>query len=159
MVVNLLTHVCVTGSQCLNVLLPYTPHQDKNMLQKFVLRVIYFSFTHIMHWICALLSQKQMLIEWYIPLCIEIFKLMFIKIRSHRKWSAFPYAEPVYPGWSSVRWNATGMPLGDHWDTNESHGEYLQDTPEHQKLSWNCPTLECHWRNSDYCTLEHHWRD
>ena len=25
----------------------------------------------------------------------------------------YPYPEPVYTGWSSVHWNATGMPLVD----------------------------------------------
>ena len=24
-----------------------------------------------------------------------------------------------------------------------------------EKLSWKCPTLECHWRNSNFCSL--HW--
>ena len=34
------------------------------------------------------------------------------------------------------------------------HGEYLQGTLEHHcHNSWNCPTLEWHWRNSDYCSL------
>ena len=49
----------------------------------------------------------------------------------------FPYPEPVYTGWSSVHWNATGMPLVDPVYTG---------TPL-EKLSWNSPTLECHWRN------------
>ena len=47
-----------------------------------------------------------------------------------------PYPEPVYTGWSSVHWNATGMPLVDPVYT----GIPLE------KLSWNSPTLECHWR-------------
>ena len=47
-----------------------------------------------------------------------------------------PYPEPVYTGWSSVHWNATGMPLVDPVYTG---------TPL-EKLSWNSPTLECHWR-------------
>ena len=67
-----------------------------------------------------------------------------------------------------------------HWDTTGSPTKYLQGTLEELnwncptlechwrnfdhlrlhwnttgKLSWNCPTLECHWRNSDYCSL--HW--
>ena len=50
---------------------------------------------------------------------------------------ATPYPEPVYTGWSSVHWNATGMPLVDPVYT----GIPLE------KLSWNSPTLECHWRN------------
>ena len=48
-----------------------------------------------------------------------------------------PYPEPVYTGWSSVLWNATGMPLVDPVYT----GMPLE------KLSWNSPTLECHLRN------------
>ena len=48
-----------------------------------------------------------------------------------------PYPEPVYTGWSSVHWNATGMPLVDP--------VYIGIPLE--KLSWNSPTLECHWRN------------
>ena len=48
-----------------------------------------------------------------------------------------PYPTPVYTGWSSVHWNATGMPLVDPVYT----GLPLE------KLSWNSPTLECHWRN------------
>ena len=50
----------------------------------------------------------------------------------------FPYPEPVYTGWSSVHWNATGMPLVDPVYTGISL----------EKLSWNSPKLECHWRNS-----------
>ena len=49
----------------------------------------------------------------------------------------FPYPEPVYTGWSSVHWNATGMPLVDAVYT----GIPLE------KLSWNSPTLKYHWRN------------
>ena len=49
----------------------------------------------------------------------------------------YPYPEPVYTGWFSVHWNTTGMPLVDQVYTG---------TPL-EKLSWNSPTLECHWRN------------
>ena len=71
--------------------------------------------------------------------------------------SASPYPEPVYTGWSSVHWNAirmplvdpvyTGIPLGDPSNIAEYTGIPLE------KFSWDCPTLECHWRN--YCSL--HW--
>ena len=63
----------------------------------------------------------------------------------------FPYHEPVYTGWSSVHLNATGMPrltqctLGYHWATQRILAGYT-GTPL-EKLSWNSPTLECHWRN------------
>ena len=59
----------------------------------------------------------------------------FLTVKSDR--GACPYPEPVYTGWSSVHWNATGMPLVDPVYT----GIPLE------KLSWNSPTLECHWRN------------
>ena len=70
----------------------------------------------------------------------------------------YPYPEPVYTGWSSVHWIATGMPLVDPVYT----GIPLE------KLSWNSSTLECHWRNlvesaphwdatgeTNFCSL--HW--
>ena len=84
-----------------------------------------------------------------------------------------PYPEPVYTGWSSVHWNATGMPLVDpvytgialgypantcrvHWNTT---GKTLLNQPHAgmplEKLSWIRPTLGCHWRNSNFCGL--HW--
>ena len=62
------------------------------------------------------------------------------------------YLEPVYTGWSNVHWNDTGLPLVDqctlgyHWVTWRILAWYT-GTPL-EKLSWNCPTLECHWRNS-----------
>ena len=51
-----------------------------------------------------------------------------------------PYPEPVYTGWSSVHWNATGMPLVDPVYTGIPLGHptntmYLQGTLEH------------HWKN------------
>ena len=60
-----------------------------------------------------------------------------ITVCHSRRIKDFPYPEPVYTGWSSVHWNATGMPLVDPVYTG---------TPL-EKLSWNSPTLECHWRN------------
>ena len=68
-----------------------------------------------------------------------------------RRLSVIPYPEPVYTGLSSVHWNATGMPLVDpvyngiHWATERILAGYT-GTPL-EKLSWNSPTLECHWRN------------
>ena len=41
-----------------------------------------------------------------------------------------PYSEPVYTGWSSLLWNATGMPLVDPVYTGRPN-EYLQSTLEH----------------------------
>ena len=62
---------------------------------------------------------------------------MIISFQKIYFWKPIPYPEPVYTGWSSVHWNATGMPLVDPVYT----GIPLE------KLSWNSPTLECHWRN------------
>ena len=84
-----------------------------------------------------------------------------------------PYPEPVYTGWSSVHWNATGKPLGYpvyteiplghpantcrvHWNTT---GKTSLKQPHTgmplEKLSWIRPTLGCHWRNSNVSSL--HW--
>ena len=63
--------------------------------------------------------------------------------------------------WASVHWlvecNATGMPLvgpvytviplGDPGSTAWYTGAPLE------KLSWNCPTLECNWTLYDYCDI------
>ena len=51
----------------------------------------------------------------------------------------------MYTGRSSVHWNATGMALVD----SVYNGIPLE------KLSWIRPTLECHRRNSYFCSL--HW--
>ena len=54
----------------------------------------------------------------------------------HRWRGNFPYPEPVYTGWSSVHWDATGMPLVDPVYTGIPLGDpYLQNTLEH------------HWKN------------
>ena len=93
--------------------------------------------------------------------------------RPHRNKFPYPYSEPVYTGWSSVHWKATGMPLVDpvytgiplghpantcrvHWNTT---GKTLLKQPHTgmplEKLSWIRPTLGCLWRNSYLCGL--HW--
>ena len=93
-------------------------------------------------------------------------------------WRSFPYHEPVYTGWSSVHWNSTGMPLVDPVYTGMPLGDPANTCRAHwntmEKLCWNCPTLECHWRNIIEIVhtgmpleklwllqpkLEHHWRD
>ena len=62
-----------------------------------------------------------------------------------------PYPEPVYTGWSSVHWNNTGMPFVDPVYTGIPLGHPANTCRVHWnttgKLSWNSPTLECHWRN------------
>ena len=60
-------------------------------------------------------------------------------------YQGIPYPEPVY----------TGMPLGCHWLTQCTLGYHWATQPilagytgtPLEKLSWNSPTLECHWRN------------
>ena len=56
--------------------------------------------------------------------------------------------------WASVHWLVqctlechwlTPCTLGYHWATQRIHAGYT-GTPL-EKLSWNSPTLECHWRN------------
>ena len=64
--------------------------------------------------------------------------------------------EPVYTGRSSVRWDATGMllvdpvytgvPLGDPANIAGHTGTPLKNLVE-------AATLECLWKNSDYCSL------
>ena len=49
----------------------------------------------------------------------------------------------------------TQCTLGYHWATKRIPAGYT-GTPQ-EEFSWNCPTLEFHWRNSDHCSL--HWRD
>ena len=84
-----------------------------------------------------------------------------------------PCPEPVYTGWSSVHWNATGMPLVDPVYTGIPLGEPANTCRVHlnttgktylkqphtgmplEKLSWKCPTLRCHWINTNFSNL--HW--
>ena len=70
---------------------------------------------------------------------------------SPRSLVACPYPEPVYTGWSSVHWNATEVPLVDPMYTGIPVGDPANPCRVHWnttgKLSWNIPTLECHWRN------------
>ena len=68
---------------------------------------------------------------------IRCFDAMYVSASYQVRSRIYPYPEPVYTGWSSVHWNATGMLLVDPVYT----GIPLE------KLSWNSPTLECHWRN------------
>ena len=73
--------------------------------------------------------------------------------------SALPYPEPVCTGWSSVHWNATGIPLVDPVYTGVPLGDTANTCRVHWnttgKNSWNSPTPECRWRNSNFCSL--HW--
>ena len=77
------------------------------------------------------------------------------------------------PGGPSVYWHTTGWPsqylqgiLEHHWNLVETalHWNATGQTltilaytrpPLEKQITWNYPTMECHWRNSDYCSL--HW--
>ena len=57
----------------------------------------------------------------------------------------------------------TGMPMECHWLAQCTLGHHRETqrllagntgTPL-EKLNWNCPTFDCHWRNYEYCSL--HW--
>ena len=54
-------------------------------------------------------------------------------------------AGPVYTGMPLACHWLTQCTLGYHWDTQRIFVGYA-GTPL-EKLSWNNPTLECHWRN------------
>ena len=58
----------------------------------------------------------------------------------------------------------TGTPLenlfgtAQHWiATGETLTVFVCTGTPLEKLSWNCPTLGCHWRNSNF--FSHHWMD
>ena len=79
----------------------------------------------------------------------------------------------MYTGSSSEHWNTTGtplvdpvytgIPLGDpantcrvQWSTTRKTWlKHPHTGMQLDNLSWKCPTLECHWRNSSFCSL--HW--
>ena len=71
-------------------------------------------------------------------------------------------AGPVYTGMPLEDPVYTGIPLGEpantcrvHWNTT---GKILLKQPRTgmplEKLSWNRPTLGCHWRNCNFCSLQ-----
>ena len=67
-----------------------------------------------------------------------------------------PYSEPGHTRWSSVHWNAIRMPLVDPVYTRITLSDPSYTCRVHHwKNYWKCFTLECHWRNFDYCRL--HW--
>ena len=81
---------------------------------------------------------------YYNSMCISSFHVLGAGTLTL---SQFTLAGPVY----------TEMPLECHWltqctrDTTGRSSEYTWIPLG--KLNWNWPTLECYWRNSDYCTL------
>ena len=90
----------------------------------------------------SLFSDKSTMHQWYEA------GITGLQLRINIDWTCYfrthlcyPYPEPVYTGWSSVHWNATGI----HWMTQRILAGNT-GTPL-EKLSWNSPTLECHWRN------------
>ena len=76
------------------------------------------------------LLRRHLEINAIVPVILNDYQKLWVN------WHT-PYPEPVYTGWSSVHWNATGMPLVDPVYTG---------TPL-EKLSWYRPKVECHWRN------------
>ena len=82
-----------------------------------------------------------------------------INVASYRKSEdcVYLYPEPVYTGWCSVHSNVIGMPLADPVYTGIPLGVPANPCRVHWnttgKLSWNCPTLGCHWRNFNFCSL------
>ena len=60
-------------------------------------------------------------------------------------------AGPVYTGMPLECHWLTQCTLGYHWATQRILAGYT-GTPL-EKLSWNSPTLECHWKNSNFCSL------
>ena len=77
-------------------------------------------------------------------------------LAKHFSVACFPYPEPVYTGWSSAHWDATGMPLVNPAYTGIPLGHPANTCRVHWKDNiWNCLTLECHWRNVNIFRL--HW--
>ena len=60
---------------------------------------------------------------------------------------------PVYTGIPLECRRLTQCTLGYHWATQRILSGNTGIPLE--KLCWNSPTLECHWRNSNFCSL--HW--
>ena len=76
---------------------------------------------------------------------------VLISIYFSLKLVIYPYPGPVYTGMPlKCHWLAQ-CTLRYHWANQRILVGYTRTPLE--KLSWNCPTLECHWRNSDYCSL------
>ena len=104
---------------------------------------------------CMLWSLKQFVkIAYRTPFMIKDISwkiLACLAWQTPESWTGlvlmefYHYPEPVYTGWSSVHWNATGMPLVDPVYTGIPLGDPANTagytgTPL-EKLSWNCP----HW--------------
>ena len=74
------------------------------------------------------LGGKSTIGNWIPSQRARIRESVFISWRDHD-----PYPEPVYTGWSSVHWNATGMPLVDPVYT----GIPLGDPANTCRVHWN----------------------
>ena len=80
-------------------------------------------------------------------------------------YTGMPLADPVYTAkplgvpanTCMVHWNTTEKKLIEtipHWNaTGEALKMFAHTGTPLEKLSWNCPTLGCYWRN--FCSL--HW--
>ena len=113
--------------------------------------------------ICVSIVVTTVLIRWRIALkSCRLWGWATVKKQAPSQIAArcyfnHPYPEPVYTGWSSVHWNATGMPLFDPVYTGIPLEKTYLKQPHTgmplEKLSWIRPTLGCHWRNSNFCSL------
>ena len=66
-------------------------------------------------------------------------------MHAHASGNVFPYTGPMCTGWSNVHWHATGLPQVDPL--------YTGIPLETVHWRWNCPTLDCQWKNSHYCSI------
>ena len=92
---------------------------------------------------------------WSVLDCRHVHNNVFYEYAANMKVAPLPWASVHWLVQCTLEchWNATGW-LTVHCDTTGRPNEYLQHTPL-EKLRWNLPTLEYHWRNSDFCSL--HW--
>ena len=102
---------------------------------------------------------------------VEVSSFNSCAARFHEIWLTLPLP------WANIHWlvqctlechwNATGWP-SVHWHTTVRPSEYVHwnatgktklKQPHTgmplEKLSWIRPTLGCHWRNSNFCSI--HW--
>ena len=98
------------------------------------------------------------------PVTRQIFPFDDVTINDVDGVALMEAAEPL--PWASVHWLdqctldchwLTQCTLGYHWATQRILAGYTGTPLEMplEKLSWICPTLGCHWRNSHFCSL--HW--
>ena len=80
-------------------------------------------------------------------MCTAVVRTIKLVIKRSLTLSQCALAGSVYTGMPLVDPVYTGILLGDPANAAGYTGTPLE------KRSWNCPTLECHWRNSDHWSL------